>query len=88
MEIETWSLEHSRKGQDYEIPRQTLGSNPSITRQFTKTLKNGSVIVGNQCMEITKDVITKSMGLEMEGINFFKDRQVSDRAIDIFMESN
>ena len=38
-------------------------------------------------MEVTKDVIAEATGLEMDGINFYRERKLSDRAIDEFMES-
>ena len=38
-------------------------------------------------MEVTEDVITDSMGLEMDGIKFYWERKLSNRAIDEFVES-
>lgn len=38
-------------------------------------------------MEVTKEVIVEAMGLDMEGINFYRDRKLSDRAIDEFVNS-
>ena len=38
-------------------------------------------------MEVLEDIIVKVMGLDMEGINFYHDRKLSDRAIDEFMDS-
>ena len=44
-------------------------------------------MVGNQHMEVTEEVIVKATGLEMDDINFYRERKLSDRAIDEFVES-
>ena len=38
-------------------------------------------------MEVTKDMITEATRLEMDEINFYWERKLSDRAIDEFVES-
>ena len=43
-------------------------------------------MVGNQHMEVTKEVIVEATGLEMDDINFYQERKLSDRAIDEFVE--
>jgi hypothetical protein len=48
------------------------------------TSKEGSILVGNQRMEIMEDVITKAMALGIDGINFYRDRKVSDKAVTEF----
>lgn len=62
------------------------GSNHSITRQFIKTWKDGSILVGNQRMEVTKDIIAEAMVLGIEGINFYRDRKLLDRAMEEFAD--
>ena len=34
-----------------------------------------------------EEIITEAMRLDMEGINFYHDRKLSDRAIDEFVDS-
>lgn len=63
------------------------GSNPTITRKFIKTWKDEIVLVGNQRMEVSGDIIAEEMGLDMEGINFYWDRKLSDRGVDEFADS-
>ena len=43
-------------------------------------------MVGNQCMDVTKEVIVEAMGLDMDRINFYRERKLSDKAIDDFVE--
>ena len=43
-------------------------------------------MVGNQCMEITEEVIAEATGLELEGLNFYRERKLSDRAVDDFVD--
>ena len=38
-------------------------------------------------MEVIEDVIATAMRLEMDGINFYQERKLSDRAIDEFVDS-
>jgi len=38
-------------------------------------------------MEILEEVIAKATGLELEGINFYRERKLSDKAIEEFVES-
>ena len=33
-------------------------------------------------MEVSQEIIVEALGLDMEGINFYRDRKLSDRAID------
>ena len=63
------------------------GNNLDITQQFIKTWRDDSVMVGNQHMEVTEEVIAEARGLDMDSINFYQDRKLSDRAIDKFVES-
>lgn len=63
------------------------GSNPSITRQFIKTWKDGSILVGNQRMEVTEDIIVEATCLDTEGINFYRDRKLSDRVVEEFAKT-
>ena len=44
-------------------------------------------MVGNQHMEVTKEVIVEATGLELEGLNFYRERKLSDRAVDDFVDS-
>ena len=39
-------------------------------------------------MEVSKDIIAEATGLDMEGINFYHDRKLSDKAIDEFVDSS
>ena len=38
------------------------GSNPPITQQYLNTWKEGSIMLGNQRMEITEEVIAEATG--------------------------
>ena len=60
--------------------------NPAITQQFIKTWRDGSVMVGNQHMEVTEEVIVEATGLDMDDINFYWESKFLDRAIDEFVE--
>ena len=62
------------------------GNNLTITHQFIKSWKDGSVMVGNQHMDVTEDVITEATRLDMDGINFYQERKLLDRAIDDFVQ--
>ena len=44
-------------------------------------------MVGNQCMEITEEVIVEAMGLELEGLNFYREWILSNKAIEEFVNS-
>ena len=63
------------------------GGNPTITQQFLKSWKEGSIMVGNQRMEVTEEVIAEATGLELEGLNFYREHKLSDRAVDDFVDS-
>ena len=63
------------------------GGNPTITQQFLKSWKEGSIMVGNQRMEVTEEVIAEATGMELEGLNFYRERKLSDRAVDDFVDS-
>ena len=60
------------------------GNNPAITHQFIKSYKDGFVMVGNQRMQVIEEVITEATRLEMDRINFHRERKLLDRAIDDF----
>ena len=47
------------------------GNNPTITQQFIKTLRDNSIMVGNQRMEVTEEVIVEAIGLDMDDIKFY-----------------
>ena len=36
-------------------------------------------------MDMIEEVIEEAMGMDMDGINFYRDRKLSDRAIDKFV---
>ena len=38
-------------------------------------------------MEVTEDVIAKATGLELDGINFYREQKLSDRPVNEFLES-
>ena len=63
------------------------GSNPAITQHFIETWKDESILVGNQRMEVSEDIIGKSMGLDTEGINFYNDKKLSNQVVDEFVGS-
>ena len=44
-------------------------------------------MVGNQRMEVTEEVIVEATDLELEGLNFYRERKLSDRAVDDFVDS-
>ena len=62
------------------------GNNPAITQQFIKTWRDGSILVGNQRMEVLEEIIVEAMGLDMESINFYHDRKLLDKAIQEFVD--
>ena len=62
------------------------GNNLAITHRFIKIWRDDSIMVGNQRMDVTEEVITKATGLDMDGINFYQDRKLLDRSIDEFVE--
>ena len=78
--IEPTSCKEWRKKEIWEIPEQgnfigfmekLKGNNPTITWNFIKTWRDGTVLVENQRMEVIEEIISKATGLEMEGINFY-----------------
>ena len=75
-----------RRGNFTRYMERLKGNNLVITQQFIKTWRDGSIMVGNQRIDVTEEVITKAMGLDMDGIKFYQDRKLSDRAIDKFVE--
>ena len=62
-------------------------NNLAIMQQFIKTWKEGSVMVGNWHMEISKEVIAKATSLELDGINFYREQKLLDKAIEEFVDS-
>ena len=44
-------------------------------------------MVDNQNMEISEEVIAEATGLDLEGINFYRERKLSDIAIEEFVDS-
>ena len=44
-------------------------------------------MVGNQHMEITEEVIVEATDLELEGLNFYRERNLFDRVVDDFVDS-
>ena len=44
-------------------------------------------MVGNQRMEVIKEVIAEAMGLELEGLNFYREQKLFDRVVDDFVDS-
>lgn len=62
------------------------GRYPFVTRQFLKRWKNGTMLVVNQRMEVIEEIITDSIGLKIEGINFYRDKKMSNRVMDEFVE--
>ena len=37
-------------------------------------------------MEVTKDIIVEATGLEVDGINFYRDNKISNKVVDEFAE--
>ena len=62
------------------------GNNPAITLQFVKSWKDISVMVGNQRMYVTEEIIAEATGLELVGINYYRERKLSDKAIEDIVE--
>lgn len=54
------------------------------TLHFIKNWKNGKILVGTQMMMVDEDIIAEATGMVKDGIKFYKDRSVSDKAADIF----
>lgn len=69
------------QGQFMGFMEKLKGSNLTITHQFIKTWKNGRILVGNHRMEVTKDIIAEATGLDMYGINFYRDRKLFDHLL-------
>lgn len=44
-------------------------------------------MVGNQLMEVIEEVIAEATSLELEGLNFYRERKLSDRVVDDFVDS-
>lgn len=82
---EVWEI--LRRGNFTCFMERFNGGNLNIMQHFIKTWREISVMVGNQRMEITVEVIAEAMGLEMEGLNFYRERKLSDRAIAEFADS-
>lgn len=82
---EVWDI--LRRGNFTDYMERLKGNNPAITHQFVKSWKDGSVLVGNQRMEVTEDIIAEATGLALDGTNFYRERKLSDKAIGDFVES-
>ena len=54
IKMEVWDILRQEKFTGYM--ERLKGNNPTITHQFIKSWKDGSVMVGNQCMEVTKEM--------------------------------
>ena len=81
---EVWDI--LRHGNFTGYMERLKGNNPVITQQFIKTWRDGSILVKNHRMEVSDEIIVEAMRLDMEGINFYQNRKLSDRAIDEFVE--
>ena len=79
---EIWDI--LEQGKFTGLMEKLKGSNPYITCQFIKTWKDGSILEGNKRMEVTKDIIAKATGLDTEGINFYRDSQLSNQVVEEF----
>ena len=82
---EVWDI--LRRGNFTGYMERLNGGNPTITQQFLKTWKEGLIMVGNQCMEIIEEVIVEAMGLDLEGLNFYREWKLSNRVVDDFVDS-
>lgn len=60
------------------------GKDPTVTKHFIKNWNNGKVLVGTQMKKVDEDVIAEAMCMVKEGIKFYKDRSVSNKATDRF----
>lgn len=67
---EVWEI--LRRGNFTGFMERLNGRNHTIMQQFIKTWKEGSIMVGNQCMEVFAKVIAEATDLEMEGLNFYR----------------
>ena len=43
-------------------------------------------MVENQCMDVIEEIIVEAIGLDMDEINFYQERKLSDKAINDFVE--
>ena len=64
------------------------GNNLAITQKFIKTWRDGSIMVGNQHMDVTKEVIVEATVLDMDGINFYWDRKLLDTLVSLALNFN
>ena len=62
------------------------GNNPAIMHQFIKYWKDGLVLVGNQRMEVTEEIIAEATSLDLDKMNFYRERKILDKMIDYFVE--
>ena len=37
-------------------------------------------------MEVTEETIAEATGLDLDGMNFYRERKISDKAVDDFVE--
>lgn len=80
-------LDILRHGNFTDYMERLKGNNPAIRHQFVKSWKDGSVMVGNQRLEVMEDTIAEATGLALDEMNFYRDQKISDKAIDDFVES-
>ena len=81
---EVWDI--LRRGNFTSYMERLKGNNPTITHQFVKSWKDDSVLVENQWMDVTEEIIAEDTGLDLDGINFYRERKLFDKEIDDFVE--
>lgn len=65
--------------------KRLSGKDPMVTKKFIKNWKNGKVLVGTQMMTVDEEIIAEAMGMMTEGMKFYRDRIISDKAVDKFL---
>ena len=75
---EVWDI--LRRGNFTGYMERLKGNNPAITHQFVKSWRDGSILVRNQRMEVTVETIAEATGLDLEGMNFYRERKISDQS--------
>ena len=83
--LEVWDI--LRRGNFTSYMERLKGNNPAITHQFVKSWKDGSILVGNHRMEVTVETIAEATGLDLDKMNFYRGRKISDKKIDDFAET-
>ncbi|XP_059066974.1 uncharacterized protein LOC131858067 [Cryptomeria japonica] len=59
------------------------GKDPAVTKHFIKNWKNGKILVGSHMMIVDEEIIAEATMIT-EGMKFYRDRSIFDKAADKF----